>query len=64
MDEEDFPEKGMNTADRRWIANLPDELDVFIAQREFESAVAYMEKGKLFLKQISDLFQFCVDHLQ
>lgn len=46
MEEEDFPEKGMNASDMRWMANLPDELEVCIAQREFESAVAYVEKGK------------------
>jgi hypothetical protein len=33
------------SADVRWLSELPDELEVFIAIREFEDAVAYIEKG-------------------
>ncbi|RUP43283.1 hypothetical protein BC936DRAFT_137393 [Jimgerdemannia flammicorona] len=44
-EDEDAPEKSMSAVDMRWMANLPDELDVCIAQREFEAAVAYVENG-------------------
>jgi hypothetical protein len=30
----------------KWLSELPDELEVFIALREFEEAVAYIEKGQ------------------
>lgn len=36
---------GSNQADNRWLAEFTDELDVLIAQREFDSAVAGIEKG-------------------
>lgn len=34
------------SADLKWLSELPDELEVFIALREFEEAVAYIEKGQ------------------
>lgn len=33
------------SSDVKWLSELPDELEVFIAIREFEDAVAYIEKG-------------------
>lgn len=36
---------GTNQADTRWLAEFTDELDVMIAQREFDAAVAGIEKG-------------------
>ncbi|KAG0195232.1 hypothetical protein BGX33_003922, partial [Mortierella sp. NVP41] len=35
---------GTNQADTRWLAEFTDELDVMIAQREFDVAVAGIEK--------------------
>jgi hypothetical protein len=37
---------GTNQADTRWLAEFTDELDVMIAQREFDAAVAGIEKGE------------------
>jgi hypothetical protein len=34
------------SSDIKWLSELPDELEVFIAIREFEDAVAYVEKGQ------------------
>lgn len=34
------------SSDVKWLSELPDELEVFIAIREFEDAVAYIEKGQ------------------
>lgn len=34
------------SADLKWLSELPDELEVFIALREFEESVAYIEKGR------------------
>ncbi|RUP43284.1 hypothetical protein BC936DRAFT_137393 [Jimgerdemannia flammicorona] len=48
-EDEDAPEKSMSAVDMRWMANLPDELDVCIAQREFEAAVAYVENARSIL---------------
>jgi len=36
---------GTNQADTRWLAEFTDELDVMISQREFDAAVAGIEKG-------------------
>jgi hypothetical protein len=35
-----------NQPDARWLAEFTDELDVMIAQRELENAVAGVEKGR------------------
>lgn len=32
--------------DRKWLEDLPDELEVVIALRQFEIAVGYIEQGK------------------
>ena len=40
------------TAD--WLKDVPESLDVYIAQREFEEAVALIEKTKTYLKDFSD----------
>ena len=40
------------TAD--WLKDVPENLDVYIAQREFEQAVSLIEKTKTYLKDFSD----------
>ena len=40
------------TAD--WLKDVPETLDVYIAQREFDQAVELIEKTKAFLKDFSD----------
>lgn len=40
------------TAD--WLKDVPENLDVYIAQREFDQAVELIEKTKAFLKDFSD----------
>ncbi|KAF9408638.1 exocyst complex component exo84 [Podila epigama] len=44
---------GSNQADNRWLAEFTDELDVLIAQREFDSAVGGIEKATVMLSQMS-----------
>jgi len=36
----------LSAANVRWLSELPDELDVFIAHRSFEEAIENIEKGK------------------
>ncbi|KXS17582.1 hypothetical protein M427DRAFT_54516 [Gonapodya prolifera JEL478] len=38
--------------DMRWLTELPDELDVFIALREFDEAVEQTDKAKLIIAQV------------
>ncbi|KAG0306060.1 exocyst complex component exo84 [Linnemannia gamsii] len=44
---------GTNQADTRWLAEFTDELDVMIAQREFDAAVAGIEKATVILSQMT-----------
>ncbi|KAG0033000.1 exocyst complex component exo84 [Podila clonocystis] len=44
---------GSNQADNRWLAEFTDELDVLIAQREFDAAVAGIEKATVMLSQMT-----------
>ncbi|KAF9581366.1 exocyst complex component exo84 [Lunasporangiospora selenospora] len=44
---------GLSQSDFRWLAEFTDELDVLIAQREFDGAVAGVEKATVMLSQIS-----------
>jgi len=45
------PLKGeLNSSDITWLSELPDELDVLIAQRDFNKAVVLIEKAKNILK--------------
>lgn len=37
-----------------WVKHVPENLDVFIAQREFEKAVSLVEQTRSFLKDCSD----------
>lgn len=46
---------GSNQADNRWLAEFTDELDVLIAQREFDAAVAGIEKGTLNARYVHDI---------
>lgn len=46
---------GSNQADNRWLAEFTDELDVLIAQREFDAAVAGIEKGTFNAGSIHDI---------
>lgn len=49
---------GSNQADGRWVAEFTDDLDVLIAQREFDGAVTSIEKGKTPLfSQVSFVFK-------
>ncbi|CAO3675871.1 unnamed protein product [Umbelopsis ramanniana] len=41
------------SSDVKWLSELPDELEVFIAIREFEDAVAYIEKARAILSSFS-----------
>ena len=41
-----------------WLKDVPENLDVFIAQREFDKAVELIEETKTFLKDISDTHAF------
>ena len=41
-------------ANAEWVKNVPENLDVFLAQREFEKAVDLVEKTRGFLKDCSD----------
>lgn len=51
-------DQGSNMYDTRleetWLLEMPEDLDVFIAQRYFEQAVDLVLKSKAFLLQISD----------
>ena len=38
---------GSNQTDSRWLAEFTDELDVLIAQHEFDGAVTGIEKGRI-----------------
>lgn len=29
----------------KWLSEIPDEMDVLIAHRDFDAAVAYVEQG-------------------
>jgi len=40
----------LNSSDLTWLSELPDELDVLIAQRDFDKAVVLIEKAKNILK--------------
>lgn len=42
----DGQEVQVNPKDRDWLSQLPDELEVAIALRQFENAVSLIEKGK------------------
>ncbi|KAF9924134.1 exocyst complex component exo84 [Mortierella alpina] len=44
---------GSNQADSRWLAEFTDDLDVLIAQREFEGAVTSIEKATVMLSQMT-----------
>ncbi|KAF9192772.1 exocyst complex component exo84 [Haplosporangium sp. Z 767] len=44
---------GTNQADTRWLAEFTDELDVLIAQREFDAAVVAIEKATLMLSKMT-----------
>ena len=44
----------LSTAD--WVKDVPERLDVFVAQRDFDQAVAEIEMTKTFLKDSSDSF--------
>jgi len=35
----------LDPSDITWLSELPDELDVLIAQRDFDKAVGLIEKG-------------------
>ena len=37
-----------------WLKEVPESLDVYVAQREFEQAVCLIEKTKAYLKDFSD----------
>lgn len=37
-----------------WLKDVPENLDVFIAQRDFEQAISLIEKTKSYLKDFSD----------
>jgi len=37
-----------------WLKDVPENLDVFIAQRDFEQAISLIEKTKAYLKDFSD----------
>ena len=39
-----------------WVKDVPESLDVFVAQRDFDQAVAVIERTKTFLKESSDSF--------
>lgn len=39
-----------------WVKDVPESLDVFVAQRDFDQAVSLIEKTKIFLKESSDSF--------
>ena len=41
-----------------WLKDIPERLDVFIAQRDFDEAVSLIEETKLCLKDISDTHAF------
>lgn len=41
-----------------WLKDIPESLDVYIAQREFDEAVSLIEETKLCLKDISDTHAF------
>lgn len=41
-----------------WLKDIPEKLDVYIAQREFDEAVSLIEETKLCLKDISDTHAF------
>ncbi|CAM0139200.1 unnamed protein product [Umbelopsis sp. WA50703] len=43
----------LSSADMKWLSELPDELEVFIALREFEEAVAYIEKARAIIPSFS-----------
>ncbi|KAG0209944.1 exocyst complex component exo84 [Mortierella sp. GBA30] len=44
---------GHNQAESRWLAEFTDDLDVLIAQREFDGAVASIEKATVMLSQLT-----------
>jgi hypothetical protein len=37
----------LSPTDYRWLLELPDELDVLIAHRDFDAAVTHVEKGRV-----------------
>ena len=41
-----------------WLKDIPEKLDVYVAQREFDEAVCLIEQTKLCLKDISDTHAF------
>ncbi|KAJ2964577.1 hypothetical protein NQZ79_g555 [Umbelopsis isabellina] len=43
----------LSSADMKWLSELPDELEVYIALREFEEAVAYIEKARAIIPSFS-----------
>ncbi|EGF80061.1 hypothetical protein BATDEDRAFT_88866 [Batrachochytrium dendrobatidis JAM81] len=43
----------LSATDYRWLLELPDELDVLVAHRDFDNSVANLEKGKLVLNFIN-----------
>ena len=40
---EDIEKVSQNLA--KWLAEIPDEMDVLLAHRDFDEAVAYVEQG-------------------
>lgn len=44
-----------------WIVDLPDDLDVLIAQRHFEDANALISKAKLYLEEHNDQIPILID---
>jgi hypothetical protein len=36
----------MHPEKEKWLTELPDQLEVLIALREFEKSVVYLEKGR------------------
>lgn len=39
------PKEDLSNPDLIWLKEMPDELDVFIAHREFDNAIRFAEKG-------------------
>ncbi|KAI9316768.1 Cullin repeat-like-containing domain protein [Dichotomocladium elegans] len=55
-DNQDDPsnaDSDLNPSDRKWLEDLPDELEVAISLRQFETAVGYIEQAKKVLDAYS-----------
>lgn len=44
----------------KYLVELPDQLEVLIALREFEKSVVYLEKGKMSFGRIHSVFTSCL----